>query len=620
MHPDRLSQGVTWATKVLFSSKSQPRLPSRFDLQHRCPLLFLDPATLFIYPLRTLAGFRHRCSVSGGRVYPAAGAGSLERKGEKTFQLLCASRTDRASNSHAVGSTRLCTFSARVQARKSWTMSFCHRLFELLSHQEAGAAGDELCVRWAEDGESFFVTDPARFAQEIAPRWFAHQNYRSFVRQLNVYGFERIHARARSTANATRGNHPTTTERDQELAEVATISDRRRRLSAEELDWPSSQAENFRHPSFRRGHPELLGALYRRGPAWHRKNQDDERADLHPRDTAPAFPETMAFLDQSLAATTNGRRRSSTSSTSGGSSTSTNEDLSTPRDPLASFCPSTTPVAPIQHLSETWESAGDASFPSELRVRNRSPSSRFTQPTAASMTTVPLIAQLPLVSERDMAADPLFSPSFISPVGLQTPLPDLNVTHSNRFSFETRTTGSDPLPSSSTHATPHQRTQVSTVDRRGLGRRRRAEHRRERSLATLFSAIPEEEDEVEGDVEAEYHHPSAGETEITDDPRARLEHPSEEEELVAVKGDLDRSEHYERQVMLSLARCDADIRRLARSQMHTAHQLATQHALLEAAVDFVKSLSSLGANFLEILVFLWALAQFATVLNEKVEE
>ncbi|CAG8549340.1 43094_t:CDS:2 [Gigaspora margarita] len=65
--------------------------------------------------------------------------------------------------------------------------AFLNKLYNMVNDPQS----NEL-ITWSENGNSFLVKRPQDFAKEVLPRFFKHNNFSSFVRQLNMYGFHKI--------------------------------------------------------------------------------------------------------------------------------------------------------------------------------------------------------------------------------------------------------------------------------------------------------------------------------------------------------------------------------------------------------------------------------------------
>ncbi|KAI8855317.1 hypothetical protein BC829DRAFT_378580, partial [Chytridium lagenaria] len=65
--------------------------------------------------------------------------------------------------------------------------AFLNKLYNMVSDPST----DEL-IHWSDDGTGFIVHRHEDFARDVLPRFFKHNNFSSFVRQLNMYGFHKI--------------------------------------------------------------------------------------------------------------------------------------------------------------------------------------------------------------------------------------------------------------------------------------------------------------------------------------------------------------------------------------------------------------------------------------------
>ncbi len=73
------------------------------------------------------------------------------------------------------------------------TYTFPFRLYHML--EEASKAGFEEIVSWLPDGNAFVVHNREKFTDCVMKKFFSHTKWKSFLRQLNLYNFQRLSKR-----------------------------------------------------------------------------------------------------------------------------------------------------------------------------------------------------------------------------------------------------------------------------------------------------------------------------------------------------------------------------------------------------------------------------------------
>lgn len=68
--------------------------------------------------------------------------------------------------------------------------AFPFKLHSIL--ESAGTSGQESIISWLPSGKAFKIHKPKEFADVIMPQYFNQTKYRSFQRQLYIYGFDRV--------------------------------------------------------------------------------------------------------------------------------------------------------------------------------------------------------------------------------------------------------------------------------------------------------------------------------------------------------------------------------------------------------------------------------------------
>jgi len=89
-----------------------------------------------------------------------------------------------AENEQSQGSVRVVSGSGF-----RYVIPFPWRLHQML--EEIEQAGDASVVSWLPNGHHFQVHIPQQFVDKVIPKFFKQKSYKSFQRQLHLYGFQR---------------------------------------------------------------------------------------------------------------------------------------------------------------------------------------------------------------------------------------------------------------------------------------------------------------------------------------------------------------------------------------------------------------------------------------------
>ena len=77
-------------------------------------------------------------------------------------------------------------FHSEKYKKKSDCPNFLLKLYQILENEEY-----KDIIHWSEDGKYFIVTNLHDFTENILPKYYKHNNYSSFIRQLNMYDFHK---------------------------------------------------------------------------------------------------------------------------------------------------------------------------------------------------------------------------------------------------------------------------------------------------------------------------------------------------------------------------------------------------------------------------------------------
>ncbi|WWD03545.1 hypothetical protein V865_001598 [Kwoniella europaea PYCC6329] len=256
-------------------------------------------------------------------------AGSSSRQPNQSHPHHPSSTSATASrNSSPPPSFNLSSGQPLVNPPQKTQAAFVGKLYSILEDEDIVKTG---LIYWSAEGTTFTCPNPQEFAKVVLPRFFKHNNWQSFVRQLNMYSFSKVN-------------------------DIYTTS-------------VDPQAWEFRHSLFRRGEPHLLASIKRKSsrPSAHDGGQPisptEETAELS-RPVAGLFRRGEPHLLASIK-----RKSSRPSAHDGGQPISPTEETAELSRPVAGWMRDVPPPGVPNHhpqilrLSSPPQSRGNIVFP-----------------------------------------------------------------------------------------------------------------------------------------------------------------------------------------------------------------------------------------------------------------
>ena len=174
----------------------------------------------------------------------------------------------------------------RVQSGSGFRIltPFPWRLHEMLEDMEK--TGQQWIVSWLPDGRSFQVHCPTQFVEVVSPKYFRHKRYKSFQRQLYLYGFKSVED------TVSRGAFLYTNQESSGLLHSSNIVPSLFRC------WPPPGA--YTHPYFVRENRKLCQLITRTKKSTNKNNPETSVNKLQPPLPSPATSRSLTKLEPSM--------------------------------------------------------------------------------------------------------------------------------------------------------------------------------------------------------------------------------------------------------------------------------------------------------------------------------